>query len=60
MGGGADDGVLEATRPGGDLLRFDPKSGYFGVRDPSGGIRTFFRPRGGPQDWLDYFYGQFK
>lgn len=59
MGGGAGDGVLEGIRPGGDLIRLDPKSGYFGVRDPAGIIRTFFRPTGGPQQWLDYFYGQF-
>ena len=52
------DSVLEGIRPGGDLVRLDPKSGYCGVRDPAGVIRTFFRPTGGPEQWLDYFYGQ--
>jgi RHS repeat-associated protein len=59
IGGGADDGVLEAIRKGGDLIRLDPKSGYFGVRGSDGVIRTFFRPQGGQQDWLDYFNRQF-
>jgi pyocin large subunit-like protein len=59
MGGGARDGVLEGVRPGGDLVRLDPKSAYSGVRSPSGTIRTFFRPNGGPDEWLQYFYSQF-
>ncbi len=29
-----------------DYIRFDPKTGYFGVRTPDGVIRTFFRPAG--------------
>jgi RHS repeat-associated protein len=60
MGGGAREEVLEGIRKGGDLVRLDPKSGYFGVRDASGTIRTFFRPVGGQQQWLDYYSGQFK
>lgn len=48
-------GVLEGIRMGGDLLRFDPVSGYSGVRSPSGLIRTFFRPDEG----IDYFLRQF-
>jgi RHS repeat-associated protein len=59
MGGGAEEGVLEGVRPGGDLVRLDPKSGYFGVRSSGGVIRTFFRPTGGPQQWLEYYTGQF-
>src|SRR5262249_16127852 len=60
MGGGTRDGVLEGIRPGGDLLRLDPESRYFGIRSPVGTIRTFFRPDGGPNDWLQYFFDQFK
>ncbi|MCP4088095.1 MAG: hypothetical protein GY745_24085, partial [Actinomycetia bacterium] len=48
-------GVLQGYR-GTDLLRVDPKTGYFGVRSESGTIRTFFRPDGDP---VDYFWGQF-
>jgi pyocin large subunit-like protein len=60
MGGEGDEGVLQGVRSGGDLVRLNPKSGYFGVRDSRGVIRTFFRPAGGPQQWLEYFYGQFR
>jgi hypothetical protein len=56
MGGGLQPGSIEAVRPGGDLVRFDPKSGYFGIRSPQGVIRTFFRPEGG----IDYYNAQFK
>jgi hypothetical protein len=59
MGGGTPEGILEGVRPGGDLIRLDPKSGYFGVRTPDAIIRTFFRPSGGSSDWLHYFYDQF-
>jgi pyocin large subunit-like protein len=59
MGGGKPEGVIEGIRPGGDLVRLDPKSGYFGIRSTDGAIRTFFRPDGGPSDWLQYFYRQF-
>ncbi|HEX4611365.1 MAG TPA: hypothetical protein VH092_24440, partial [Urbifossiella sp.] len=60
MGGGASEGTLEGIRPGGDLVRLDPKSGYFGSRGPDGVIRTFFRPDGGPADWLKYYREQFE
>jgi RHS repeat-associated protein len=60
MGGGKPEGALEGLRSNGDLARFDPRSGYFGVRSPSGIIRTFFRPKGEtPSDWLQYFFDQF-
>lgn len=55
MGGATPSGVLVGIRIGGDLLRFDPGSGYFGIRSPSGVIRTFFRPDEG----IDYFLRQF-
>jgi RHS repeat-associated protein len=48
-------GVLQRTRPGGDILRVDPATGYFGVRTRDGVIRTFFRPDGDP---VAYFRGQ--
>lgn len=48
-------GVLQGYR-GTDLLRVDPKSGYFGVRTTGGNIRTFFRPDGDP---VAYYRSQF-
>jgi RHS repeat-associated protein len=60
MGGGTPEGAIEGIRPGGDLVRMDPKSGYFGIRSSTGAIRTFFRPSGEPSDWLQYFYDQFE
>jgi RHS repeat-associated protein len=59
MGGGKPEGAIEGIRSGGDLVRLDPKSGYFGIRSGDGVIRTFFRPKGGPDGWLQYFYDQF-
>ncbi len=53
MGGGPKPGVIERAR-GTDLLRVDPKSGYFGVRTADGTIKTFFRPNGDP---VKYFWG---
>ena len=56
MGGGRQNGVLEGMRPrDGRLVRFDPSTGYFGVRDSQGQILTFFRPARG----IDYFREQF-
>ena len=49
-------GVLEGVRANGDILRFDPATGNFGIRTPQGTIRTFFRP----SERVDYFYKQFK
>jgi pyocin large subunit-like protein len=60
MGGGTPEGVMEGIRSGGDTVRLDPKSGYFGIRDSGGVIRTFFRPDGELQEWLNYFYKQFR
>lgn len=54
MGPDAPSGVLQGYR-GTDLLRVDPKTGYFGVRSQSGTVRTFFRPDGDP---VAYFWGQ--
>ena len=34
-------------RRDGALVRFDPKSGYFGVMTREGTIKTFFRPEKG-------------
>lgn len=56
MGDNPGSGVLERVRPGGDVLRVDPRTGYFGVRSPDGAIRTFFRPDGDP---VAYFNKQF-
>ncbi len=52
-------GVLEQTRPGGDLVRFDPSTGYFGIRTQGGVIRTFFRPSGNATQRLEYYRSQF-
>ncbi|WP_146197287.1 RHS repeat-associated core domain-containing protein [Promicromonospora sp. AC04] len=54
MGGSLPDGVMEKTR-GTDVLRVDPRTGYFGVRSQDGTIRTFFRPDGDP---VQYYLGQ--
>lgn len=48
-------GVLQGYR-GTDLVRLDPKTGYFGVRAQNGNIRRFFRPDGDP---VAYFWSQF-
>jgi hypothetical protein len=55
MGGAPGEGSIEAIRPGGDLVRFNSKTGYFGIRSPQGVIRTFFRPK----DGIQYYYKQF-
>ncbi|GAB2796547.1 hypothetical protein [Amycolatopsis magusensis] len=52
MGAGRPNGVLEAFRANGDVLRVNPQTGYFGIRTKEGVIRTFFRPDGDP---LAYF-----
>jgi hypothetical protein len=52
-------GVLEGVRADGDFVRFDPSTGYFGIRTPSSTIRTFFRPDGNPAARLQYFLDQF-
>ena len=56
MGAGKPADAMEGVRAGGDLVRFDPASGYFGIRSPGGVIRTFFRP----DDGINYFLGEFK
>lgn len=53
---GSQRGTLEGTRRDGDLVRFDPATGQFGLRSPRGVIRTFFRP----DDGIQYFYDQFR
>lgn len=55
MGPDAPPGVFQGYR-GTDLVRVDPKTGFFGVRSQEGVIRTFFRPDGDP---VAYFWGQF-
>lgn len=37
-------GVLEKTRANGDILRFDPATGDFGVVTNGGIIRTYYKP----------------
>jgi pyocin large subunit-like protein len=65
MGGGVPDGAIEGVRPGGDTVRLDPKTGYFGTRSATGEIRTFFRPKdatgdpANPVAWMQYFLDQF-
>lgn len=50
---------MEGVRAKGDFVRFDPQSGYFGIRTPEGIIRTFFRPSGGAAERFQYFLSQF-
>jgi hypothetical protein len=37
-------GVLQKTRPNGDIVRFDPATGDFGVVTSNGTIRTYYKP----------------
>jgi pyocin large subunit-like protein len=57
----ADPNVLTRTRPNGDVIRFNPATDEFGVMDPSGVPRTYFKPdpasHGYPTN-MDYFNAQ--
>ena len=48
--------ILQDTKMGGVITRFDRRTGHFGAYDPDGVIRTFFIPTGGEQ----YFRRQTK
>ncbi|BAC67909.1 RHS repeat-associated core domain-containing protein [Streptomyces avermitilis] len=56
-----DPSVLTRTRANGDVIRFNPATDEFGVMDPSGVPRTYFKPdpasHGYPTN-LDYFNAQ--
>jgi len=52
---GPGDGLQQGVRANGDIVRFNPKTGHFGVMSQDGVIRTFFRP-GNP---VAYFASQF-
>jgi hypothetical protein len=53
--------VLQFTRKGGDIVRFNPLTDEFGVLGSDGTIHTYYRPNpqihGKPTN-LDYFYSQ--
>ena len=53
--------VLQFTRKGGDIVRFNPSTDEFGVLGSDGTIHTYYRPNpqihGKPTN-LDYFYSQ--
>jgi filamentous hemagglutinin len=54
-------GVLEKTRPNGDIVRYNPATDEFGVVKPDGTIRTYYKPdpaRHGRPTNLDYFNAQ--
>jgi filamentous hemagglutinin len=54
-------GVLEKTRPNGDVVRYNPATDEFGVVKPDGTIRTYYKPdpaRHGRPTNLDYFNAQ--
>ena len=51
LSGPAPPGVLQGF-DGDDLLRVDPKSGYFGVLSKDGVIRSFYRPQPDPVGWF--------
>jgi hypothetical protein len=55
------EGVLEKVRPNGDVVRYNPVTDEFGVTQPDGTIRTYFKPdpavHGYPTN-LDYFNAQ--
>jgi hypothetical protein len=53
--------ILQTTRVGGNIVRFNPVTDEFGVLTPDGHIETYYRPdpalHGYPTN-LDYFYAQ--
>jgi hypothetical protein len=49
---------LQIVRQSGDVVRFNPSSGWFGVKSNEGTIRTFFRPQGSIVEQLAYFWRQ--
>ncbi|CAM3706940.1 hypothetical protein NORO109296_03975 [Nocardiopsis rhodophaea] len=56
-----DPNVLTRTRANDDVLRFNPTTDEFGVMDPSGVSRTYFKPNPGQHGYssnLDYFNAQ--
>ncbi len=58
MTGPLREGVLECSRPNGDLVRFDPRTEEFGIRATAGHIVTFMILRPLPssrQTSLQYF-----
>ena len=60
MSGPIKDGIMSAYRTGGDLIRFQPSTGYFGTLSPDNIVRTFFRPDGDATAQLNYFLNQLK
>lgn len=60
LSGPAADGVMQVIRASGDLVRFDPSTGYFGVLSSDQVIRTFFRPDGNEAQQLQYFLEQIR
>ena len=51
-------GVLEKTRPNGDVVRYNPSTDEFGVVSSGGSIRTYYKPDPavhGRESNLDYF-----
>ena len=58
LSGKAGRGVLQGTREGGDIVRFNPKTNEFGVLSKDGNIRTYFKPdpkEHGLTDNLEYY-----
>ena len=53
--GGPGKGVEQGARANGDMIRFHPSTGHFGVMSPDGIIRTFFRPDNPQQYFLNQF-----
>jgi len=54
-------GVLQKTRPNGDLIRFNTSTDAFGVLSSKGEVRTFYKPNPavhGKASNLDYFNAQ--
>ncbi|MEK6858361.1 MAG: RHS repeat-associated core domain-containing protein [Nanoarchaeota archaeon] len=47
LAGKAGKGVLEYTRPIGDVVRYNPQTNEFGVKTAQGTIRTYFKPTEG-------------
>jgi hypothetical protein len=55
MNGEPRPGVVQGTRANGEVVRFEPATGKFGVMRSNGTIKTYFRPNGTPTEQIRYF-----
>ncbi|HVB62629.1 MAG TPA: hypothetical protein VNE61_15665 [Ktedonobacteraceae bacterium] len=58
LSGVPDDSAVQLTRTNGDVVRWDPSTGEFGVVSSTGGVRTYYSI-GGRADPAAYFLRQY-